>query len=75
MCKRNSPDKNEASSGCVRETPEIKMKQARDVYDKKRERERETTTKNKQKNDNGICKRNSVKKKKKKKKKKTSRDV
>ena len=24
MCKRNSPDKNEASVGCVRETPLIK---------------------------------------------------
>ena len=26
MCKRNSPDKNEASTGCVRETPPIKNK-------------------------------------------------
>ena len=26
MCKRNSPDKNEASIGCSRETPEIKNK-------------------------------------------------
>ena len=24
MCKRNSPDKKEASMGCVRETPQIK---------------------------------------------------
>ena len=24
MCKRNSPDKNEASTGCVRETPQVK---------------------------------------------------
>ena len=31
MCKRNSPDKNEASTGCVRETPHIKIKSARDV--------------------------------------------
>ena len=31
ICKRNSPDKNEASTGCVRETPQIKMKPARDV--------------------------------------------
>ena len=31
MCKRNSPDKNEASMGCVRETPQIKMKPAWDV--------------------------------------------
>ena len=27
MCKRNSPDKNEASTGCVRETPQMKNKQ------------------------------------------------
>ena len=26
MCKRNSPQKNQASMGCVRETPPIKMK-------------------------------------------------
>ena len=26
MRKRNSPDKSEASMGCVRETPHIKMK-------------------------------------------------
>ena len=32
MCKRNSPDKNEASMGCVRETPQIKTKPAWDVY-------------------------------------------
>ena len=24
MCKRNSPQKNKASAGCVRETPQIK---------------------------------------------------
>ena len=29
MCKRNSPETNEASTGCVRETPQIKMKPAR----------------------------------------------
>ena len=44
MCKRNSPDKNEASTGCVRETPQIKIKPAWDVEEKlptlKRERER-----------------------------------
>ena len=34
MSKRNSPDKNEASMGCVRETPQIKMKPAWDVQDK-----------------------------------------
>ena len=31
MCKRNSPEKNEGSLGCVRETPQIKMKTAWDV--------------------------------------------
>ena len=31
MCKRDSPDKNEASTGCVRETPQIKIKPAWDV--------------------------------------------
>ena len=32
MCKRNFPDKNEASMGCVRETRQIKkMKPAWDV--------------------------------------------
>ena len=34
MCIRNSPDKNEASTGCVCETPHIKMKPARDVWGK-----------------------------------------
>ena len=29
--KANSPDKNEGNTGCVRETPEIKIKVARDV--------------------------------------------
>ena len=31
MWKRNFPDKHKASTGCVRETPGIKMKPARDV--------------------------------------------
>ena len=31
MCKRNSQDKNEDSMGCVRETPKINGKPARDV--------------------------------------------
>ena len=34
MCKRNSPVKNEASTGYVRETPQIKMKPAWDMYEK-----------------------------------------
>ena len=41
MCKRNSPDKNEAGTGCVRETPQIK-----------RERETKAKTKTKQKKKN-----------------------
>ena len=32
MCIRDR--KNKASMGCVRETPQIKMKAARDVYEK-----------------------------------------
>ena len=36
MCKRNSPNKNEAITGCVRETPQIKMKPERDVSEKLR---------------------------------------
>ena len=31
MCKRNSPHKNEAITGCVREATPIKMKTAWDV--------------------------------------------
>ena len=34
MCKRNSPDKTEASTGCVRETPQIKFKPAWEVSEK-----------------------------------------
>ena len=34
MCKRNSPDKNEAIMGCVRETLQIKMKPAWGVAEK-----------------------------------------
>ena len=30
MCKRNSPHENEASTGCVRETAQIKIKPAWD---------------------------------------------
>ena len=57
MCKRNSPDKNEASTGCVRETPQIK---------RERETKAKPKTKQKKKNKqpkNGICKRNSPNKK------------
>ena len=31
MCKRNSPQKNKASMGCVRKTPKIQIKPAWDV--------------------------------------------
>ena len=32
ICKRNSPDKNKQTcTGCVRETPKIEIKTARDV--------------------------------------------
>ena len=31
MCKRNSPDKIEANTGCVRETSHIKIRSQRDV--------------------------------------------
>ena len=34
MSKRNPPDENETSTGCVIETPQIKMKQVWDVEDK-----------------------------------------
>ena len=44
MCKRNSPDKNEGSTGCLRETPQIKIKPAwdkRNSSDKKMKRARD----------------------------------
>ena len=31
MCKRNSQNRNQDSTGCVRETPRINIKAARDV--------------------------------------------
>ena len=31
MSKRNTPHKNDASTGCVRETPHIQLKPAQDV--------------------------------------------
>ena len=40
MCKTNSPDKNEASKGCVRETPQIKKRKK-----KKKEKMKKTITK------------------------------
>ena len=36
MGKRNSPDKNEASTGCVRETPQIKNRRKKEEEKKKR---------------------------------------
>ena len=47
ICKRNSPDKNEGRTGCVREIPHIKTKSKtnmgciRQTPQIKRERERE----------------------------------
>ena len=41
MCNKNSPDKNEASTGCVRETPQIKTEK-RKKEKKKMGRVRET---------------------------------
>ena len=35
MRKRNSPDKNKASTGCVRETPQIKKKKSKKKKKKK----------------------------------------
>ena len=40
MCKRNSPDENKPSMGCVRETPHIKK-------EKKEKRGKKVTTTNK----------------------------
>ena len=31
MCKRTSAQKNEASTGCLRESPQVKIKPAGDV--------------------------------------------
>ncbi len=44
MCKRNSPNKNETSTGCVTETPRIKMKPAWDVSEKLEEKIHKTST-------------------------------
>ena len=45
MCKRNSPDKNEASTGCVRETPQIKRERERQKQKQKQNKKRKTTKK------------------------------
>ena len=37
MCKRNSPDKNEASTGCVREIPQI-------IKEKKKKKRKKANT-------------------------------
>ena len=56
MCKRNSPDKNEASAGCVRETPQIEkkkkiLKSQLGMCKKKEKKEKHSH--------HGMCKRNS----------------
>ena len=43
MYKRNSPHKNEASTGCVREAPHIKMKPAWDVRETPQIKKRDLT--------------------------------
>ena len=52
MCERNSPAKNDASTGCVRETLQINMKPEKLPWFKKKE-------KKKKKREQGMCKRNS----------------
>ena len=62
-CKRNPPHKNKVSMGCVRETPHIKMKPARDVSEKlpteKKSQhgmlKRNTPDKNEKRNQHGMC--------------------
>ena len=71
MCMRNSPDlkkeRKEASMGCVRETPHIKMKPVEDVQKKLPTEELSQC---------GMCKRKKEKKKKEKRKeKKPAQDV
>ena len=56
MCKRNSPQKSNASMGCVRETPQIEIKPVRDVQEKLPAIKKK---KKKKKNEHGMCKRNS----------------
>ena len=38
MCKRTSPHKNETSTGCVRETPQIKRKEKKKKREKKKKK-------------------------------------
>ena len=52
MCKRNSPDKTEASTVCVRETPPEKNEPTMGCV-------REIPTNKKKINQHGMCKRNS----------------
>ena len=73
MCERNSPDKNEASMGCVSETPHIIKKkdastecvretphiQMKPAWDVCTGCVRETPQINKIEAQNGMCKRNS----------------
>ena len=60
MCKRNFPDKNKASKGCVGETPQIKRKEK-----KKRKKEEEgsagcaskrSSRQRKRRRQDGMCK-------------------
>ena len=60
MCKQNSLQKNQDSTGCVRETPPIKKKR-KPARDEKKKLPRKN--KNKIKCQHGMCKRNSPNKK------------
>ena len=55
MCKRNSPDKKKACTGCVREPSRINMKPVRDVYEKLTRLKKK---KKKSRSQHGMCKRN-----------------
>ena len=53
MCKRNSPDKNEANTGCARETPQI-------IFFKKRTWDIKEKLHAEKQSQHGMCKRNSL---------------
>ena len=68
MCKRNFPDKNEASTGCVRETPQIKNKKisqhglCKRISPGKKELPKFKIKKLNKKSQHGMCKRNTPQK-------------
>ena len=66
MCKRNSPHKNKASTGCVRETHLIKKKKRKKGKKKRREKKKKKPAELKKKKEkrkksqHGTCKRKSL---------------